>query len=78
LPACAWVQTQQQRLGDVLAGTATVTGVMVSSDPLPSLLISTAIQQKYFGVVKNPLQVSIYQHSGIREIGYGPPWEGAI
>ena len=62
-------------------GTAEITEVrhvVVSTDPLPTTIISAAQQQLYYGGLKNPLQVRIAQYSGVREIGYGPPWEGAI
>ncbi|HEX7956126.1 MAG TPA: hypothetical protein VF508_04235 [Pyrinomonadaceae bacterium] len=67
--------------GRVEKGTAEITEVrrvMVSTDPLPTTIISAAQQQLYYTTLKKPLRVRISQHSGVREVGYGPAWEGLI
>lgn len=78
LPAYAYVKTQKQSLGDITRGTAAVSGVMLTMNPLPSTVFSKAQQLLYYGLVKNPVRVRIRQHSGIRQVGYGLPWEGEI
>jgi hypothetical protein len=52
--------------------------VMMTTDPLPTTIFSAAQQQQYYGGLKNPVRVRISQHSGVREVGYGPPFKGAI
>ncbi len=58
--------------------TTAVEQVMLSMSPMPSTILTGAQQTLYYGGLKNPVQVNIYQHSGDREVGYGQPWEGAI
>lgn len=60
------------------AETTYVEKVMLTTDPLPTTIISAAQQQLYYGGLKKPLQVRVSQYSGVRELGYGPAWEGAI
>lgn len=58
--------------------TTSVEQVMLTTRPMPCTAFTAEQQQRYYGGLKNPVQVRIYQHSGVREIGYGPAWEGAI
>lgn len=58
--------------------TTAVEQVMLTMSPMPSTILTGAQQTLYYGGLKNPVQVRIYQHSGDREVGYGQPWEGAI
>ncbi|MET0649361.1 MAG: hypothetical protein ABW208_22350 [Pyrinomonadaceae bacterium] len=58
--------------------TTSVEQVMLTTRPMPSTAFTADQQTRYYGGLKDPVQVSIYQHSGVREIGYGLPWEGAI
>lgn len=66
-------------VGSPFAGeTAKVEGVVLKTDPLPSTVFTAGQQASYYGGLKSPVQVRIRQHSGIREVGFGFPWEGAI
>lgn len=58
--------------------TTAVEQVMLTTRPKPVTSFTAAQQQLYYGGLKAPVQVRIYQHSGVREIGYGFAWEGAI
>ena len=60
--------------GDARAG-----GIMLASAALPTTVLTAAQQNRYYGGLKpNGVEVSIYQHSGNREIGYGFGWHGKI
>jgi hypothetical protein len=79
LPAHAYVKTERTQPDfGAFRGTGTVSGVMLTTNPLPSTVFSKAQQLLYYGLVKNPARVRIRQHSGIRQVGYGLPWEGEI
>jgi hypothetical protein len=52
--------------------------VMMLTNPLPQTVLTTGEQQQYYGGPKKPVQVTIRQHSGSRELGYGLPFKGAI
>jgi hypothetical protein len=60
------------------SGSAQASGVRITTNPLPQTILTAAEQVRYYGGLKSPVQVRIRQHSGVREIGYGPAWEGAI
>ena len=52
---------------------------MLASADLPTTTLTAAQQQRFYGGLKpNGVEVSIYQHSGVREIGYGFEWAGKI
>lgn len=57
---------------------AQVADVMMTTDPFPTTLLTAEEQTRYYGGLKSPVQVSIRQHSGIREVGYGKSFDGAI
>lgn len=53
--------------------------VVLGSSLLPMTVLTALQQQRIYGGLKpSGVQVSIYQHSGVREIGYGFGWEGLI
>ncbi len=60
------------------SGNARAKEVVLSTSALPTTVLTAAQQQRIYGGLKSPAQVSILQHSGIREVGYGFPWNGAI
>jgi hypothetical protein len=60
------------------SGSAEAKDVYLTLDPFAATVFSAAQQQQYYGGLKSPLQVRIRQHSGVREVGYGPAWEGEI
>lgn len=59
-------------------GHSRVRQVMMTTNPLPTTVISAETQQQLYGTLKAPLRVRIRQHSGARELGYGLPFEKAI
>jgi hypothetical protein len=56
-------------------GFSRVRQVMVTTDPLPTTVITADMQQKIYSTLKEPMRVRIRQHSGSRELGYGFPFE---
>jgi hypothetical protein len=61
------------------SGDAYAKEVMLQSAALPTTVLTAAQQNRYYGGLKpNGVEVSIYQHSGNREIGYGFGWHGKI
>jgi hypothetical protein len=52
--------------------------VMLTTNPMPTTIFTADQQMLYYGSLKEPVEVRIRQHSGVREIGYGPAFEGAI
>jgi hypothetical protein len=60
------------------SGSARVRQVMMTTNPLPTAVISADVQQQVFGSLKEPLRVRVRQHSGVREIGWGLPFEKEI
>lgn len=60
------------------SGTSEVKDAFMTIDPFASVVFTAEQQQRYYGTLKKPVQVRISQHSGVREVGYGPAWEGAI
>lgn len=66
------------RLTTGSAGAAEARDAFLAIDPFAATVFSAAQQQQYYGGLKSPLQVRISQYSGVREVGYGPAWEGAI
>ncbi|HEX8117323.1 MAG TPA: hypothetical protein VF521_08625, partial [Pyrinomonadaceae bacterium] len=59
-------------------GTARVADAFLTIDPFAATVFTDAQQQRYYGALKSPIQVRIRQHSGVRDIGWGLAWEGAI
>jgi hypothetical protein len=59
-------------------GSAAVKEMMLTIDPFPATVITADQQQQLYGSLKEPLRVRIRQHSGIRQVGYGIPWEEDI
>lgn len=57
---------------------AHVRRMIVTTDPYPTTIFSDAQQLRYYGTLKNPCRVRLRQHSGIREVGYGLPFEALI
>jgi hypothetical protein len=51
---------------------------MMTTNPLPTTVISADTQNELYGSLKAPLRVRLRQHSGVREIGYGLPFERMI
>ncbi|HEU4594596.1 MAG TPA: hypothetical protein VFS10_05460, partial [Pyrinomonadaceae bacterium] len=60
------------------SGDARAKEVILSTSALPTTVLTAAQQQLFYGGLKAPAQVRILQHSGVREVGYGFPWNGAI
>jgi hypothetical protein len=60
------------------SGSADVKQVMMTTDPFPSTVVTAEQQTILYGAPKEPMRVRIRQHSGIRQIGYGIPWESEI
>ena len=52
--------------------------MMMTTDPLPLTIISAATQQQLYNRLKKPMRVRVRQYSGVRELGYGFPFEEAI
>lgn len=59
-------------------GGARVRQAMMTTNPLPTTVISADMQQQLYGSLKEPMRVRIRQHSGVRELGYGFPFEREI
>ncbi len=59
-------------------GSGHVEHVTLSTNPLPATILTAAQQTLWYGGLKSPVRVRIRQHSGIREVGYGFPFEGTI
>jgi hypothetical protein len=60
------------------SGDARAKEMVLSTSALPTTVLTAAQQQLYYAGLKAPAQVRILQHSGVREVGYGFPWNGAI
>jgi hypothetical protein len=60
------------------SGSARAKEVILSTSAMPTTVLTAAQQQLFYGGLKAPAQVRILQHSGVREVGYGFPWNGAI
>ena len=61
------------------SGDARAKEIMLVTADLPTTTLTAAQQQRFYGGLKpNGVEVSIYQHSGVREIGYGFEWSGKI
>lgn len=58
--------------------TTSVERVMMTTRPLPTTILTAEQQTLYYGSLKSPVQVRITQHSGVREVGYGFPYETAL
>lgn len=57
---------------------SSVSDVMMTTDPFPVTVLTPEEQTLYYGGLKSPVQVSIRQHSGTREVGWGMTFNGAI
>lgn len=61
------------------AGAGYVELVTMTTNPLPATILTAAQQTAWYGGLKTSgVRVRIRQHSGVREVGYGLPWEGVI
>lgn len=60
------------------SGSASARDIVISASSLPQTVLTAAEQLTYYAGLKAPVQVRISQHSGVREVGYGQPFEGAI
>jgi hypothetical protein len=59
-------------------GAGYVENVIMTTNPLPGVIITAAQQIAWYGGLKEPMRVRIEQDSGIREVGWGEPWTGNI
>lgn len=59
-------------------GSADVAQVMLTTDPFPSTVVTADQQTLLYGAPKEPMRARIRQHSGIRQVGYGLPFEEEI
>lgn len=60
------------------AGAGYVENVILTTNPLPGVIVTVAQQTAWYGGLKNPMRVRIEQDSGLRTVGWGQPWEGEI
>jgi len=60
-------------------GAGHVEHVTMTTNPLPAVIVTAAQQTAWYGALKTGgMRVRVRQHSGVREVGFGPALEGVI
>ncbi len=66
------------RITSISTGAGYCENVTMTTNPLPVTVLTAAQQAEWYGGLKSPVRVRIRQHSGVRQVGYGFPWEDEI